>query len=306
MPLRLIPEQTSIDFIARKWQAFALTGLLLVMSLGAFFAKGLNLGIDFTGGVVVEIRCEQAVDLSVVRAALGKLPLGEVSLQNTEHPGDVLIRLQPQPGTDQAVAIAGVKEALERELGDTLEYRKVDYVGPQVGGELAQAGILASILAFLAIMVYVWFRFEWVFGLGAVLALVHDALLTIGFYAVTQLEFNLTSIAAILTIVGYSINDSVVIYDRIRENLRKYKKMPIGELLNLSINETLSRTILTGGTTLLAVLALALLGGEVLASFSWAVLFGVIVGTYSSIYVSATVLDFMRLRRDAFGEAGAA
>lgn len=303
MAITLIPDNTSVDFIGIKKLAFAASLLLILLSVFMFVTRGLNLGIDFTGGIVLEVRQEQAADLSAMRSALGELNLGEVSLQNFgTNAGDVMIRIQAEDGADQAAIVEHVKEGLVKALDTPLEYRKVDYVGPQVGRELVEAGAEAAVSAFFAILLYIWFRFEWNFGVGAVAALIHDVLLTIGFFAITRLEFNLTSIAAVLTIVGYSINDSVVIYDRIRENLRKYKKMPLPELINLSINETLSRTILTAGTTILALLALAIFGGEVLKSFSYSVLFGVTIGTYSSIYIAAPMLDMMTLRRETFTE----
>lgn len=295
MPLTLIPAGTRIDFIRAKWWAVAFTILAVVLSVGSFATRGFNLGIDFSGGIVIEARTAQAVEMATIREALASVVEGEVSLQNFgDDPRDIMIRVQSSG--DQAVVVEQVKQTLGTKVQGEIDYRKVDYVGPQVGGELMNDGALAMALAFAAIMVYVWFRFEWQYGVGAIVALAHDALLTLGFYSITQIEFNLTSIAAVLTIIGYSVNDSVVIYDRIRDNLRKFKKMPIGELINLSVNETLSRTILTVATTFLAALALALFGGDTLKSFSYAMLFGLIVGTYSSVYISALLLDFMNLR----------
>ena len=294
-PLRLLPHQPKLHFMARRWIAFTLSALSIIGTFVLLFTHGLNLGIDFTGGIVMEVRLPKATELSVVRHELGGLSLGDVTLQNFGTERDILIRLPQQHGgaSAQNEAIAKIKAA----LGEGGEYRKIEQVGPQVGEELTNGAVWALLLSFAAIMVYIWVRFEWQFGLGALLALVHDAIITIGFYAVTQIEFNLTSVAAVLTIVGYSVNDSVVIYDRIRENLRKYKKMPISELLDLSINETLSRTIMTVMTTLLALLALIFVGGDVIRGFCTAMFFGIVWGTYSSIYISAPVLIYLGLRR---------
>ena len=298
MSLRILPDKTSLNFIGKKWGAFVLSAALIVFTAFLLVTKGLNFGIDFTGGIVIEIRPEQKLELSSIRNLLAqnKEKLGDVSLQNFGNENDIMIRIgQSKDSASQKETIALVKNILSS-LPVSVDYRKVDYVGPQVGEELIKAGSLSLILAFVAIMFYIWMRFEWQFGLGAIIALIHDSILTIGLFSLLQIEFNLTSIAAILTIIGYSINDSVVIYDRIRENLRKYKKMPLSELLNLSINDTLSRTILTAGTTIVALIALVWLGGEVIKGFSVAVLFGVIVGTYSSIYIAAPALIFMNLR----------
>lgn len=282
--------------MARRWLAFVLSGAAIIATFFLLFTHGLNMGIDFTGGIVMEVRMPKATELHDIRKELSTLNLGDVTLQNFGTERDILIRLPQQHGGSDAqnAAIAKIKTA----LGAGVEYRKIEQVGPQVGDELAAGATWAMLLSFAAIMVYIWVRFEWQFGVGGLLALIHDAIITIGFYAFTQIEFNLTSVAAVLTIIGYSINDSVVIYDRIRENLRKYKKMPISELLDLSINETLSRTIMTVMTTLLALLALILVGGEVIRGFSMAMFFGIVVGTYSSIYISAPVLIYFGLRRN--------
>jgi preprotein translocase SecF subunit len=295
-PLRFIPRQPKLKFMARRWIAFVLSGAMAVVTFVLLFTQGLNLGIDFTGGIVMEVRLPKVTELHQVRTELGRLNLGDVTLQNFGTERDILIRLPQQHGgaNAQNAAIAKIKAA----LGEGVEYRKIEQVGPLVGEELATGAIWAMLLSFAAIMVYIWIRFEWQFGIGGLLALVHDAIITLGFYVVTQIEFNLTSVAAVLTIIGYSVNDSVVIYDRIRENLRKYKKMPISELLDLSINETLSRTIMTVMTTLLALLALILVGGEVIRGFSLAMFFGILWGTYSSVYISAPILIYFKLRRN--------
>ncbi len=294
-PLRLVPHDTTYDFIGKRWIGFTITLIGIAASLGMLATKGLNFGIDFTGGLLLEVRGEQPIDLHAMRTLFADGTYGEVSLQQVGDPRDVLIRVKLAGDADQVALTRAIQGKLA-EGGQKLEYRKVDYVGPTVGQELIHKGALAMGLALAGIMAYLWFRFEWQYGLGGMMALIHDLILMLGFYAFTQFEFGLTSIAAVLTILGYSINDSVVIYDRIRENLRKFKKMPLPQLLNLSMNETLGRTILTVMTTFLSVLALVILGGEVIRGFSLSILFGLIIGTYSSIYVSAAGLIYLRLR----------
>jgi len=296
MPIRLFPNKTHFDFMGRRWLGFSFSIILTVLSLVVLFERGLNLGIDFTGGILMEIHTEQPVNLGPVREALNSQGFGEINLQNLGTPSDVMVRIQVSKDADQSKVTAKVKEVLASKIQGTIDYRKIDFVGPTVGEELIQAGIMAVLSSFAAIMTYVWFRFEWQYGVGAILALVHDSIMIVGFFAVTRFEFGLTAVAAILTIVGYSINDSVVIYDRIRENMRRFKKMPVFELLNVSINDTLSRTILTASTTLLASLALFIFGGEVIRGFSAAMVFGVIIGTYSSIYISAPTLIYLNIR----------
>lgn len=296
MPLQFFPNKPHFDFMGKRWVGFAVSIALTVLSLGLVFTKGLNLGIDFTGGILMEVQAAEPVDLAPLRTALSHQDFGEVSLQHMGKENEVLIRIQAASGDEQAKVVAKVKDLLAGKIGRNLDYRKIDYVGPTVGRELIEAGIWAVLLSFAAIMCYMWFRFEWQYGLGGILALFHDSTMILGFFAVMQFEFGLTAVAAILTIVGYSINDSVVIYDRIRENMRRFKKMEIAELLNLSINDTLSRTILTASTTLLAAAALALFGGPVIEGFAWAMVFGVVVGTYSSIYISAPALIYLNLR----------
>lgn len=295
-PLHFIPADTKIRFVRYRMAAFMLSGLLILGTFGLLGTKGLNMGIDFTGGVLIELRTEQPADLSQMRGLLSDIGFGEVSLQNFGDAHEVLIRIQAND-ENQAAVVSTTKETLSEAIPD-VEYRRVEYVGPTVGRELVRAGFTALGLSLVGMMLYVWFRFEWQYGVGGIAALVHDSLLLLGFYALMGLDFGLPAIAAILTVVGYSINDSVVIYDRIRENLRKYKKMPIDELLDLSINETLSRTVLTGGTTLLALIALALWGGEIIRGFALAIGFGVVIGTYSSVYIAAPVLVMMKVRRE--------
>jgi preprotein translocase subunit SecF len=293
--ISLVPTNTKINFLQFRKITAVFSLLLCVASAGLFFTKGLNFGIDFRGGILIEVRTEGPADISKLRASLSDLGLGEVQLQEFGQASDVLIRIERQPGGEKAQLVA--VEKAKKALGDEVNYRRTEFVGPKVGGELIEAGITAVVLALGAMLVYIWFRFEWQFGVGAVVALLHDVLLTIGIFALLGLEFNLSTVAAILTIAGYSINDTVVVYDRVRENLRKYKQMPLAELLNLSINGTLSRTLLTSVTTLLALSALYFFGGEVLAGFSFAMIWGVLVGTYSSIFIAVPLLVYMNLRR---------
>ncbi len=300
MRLRLVPAKTNIGFMAHRVKAFVLSGVLFVASIGLFLAVDLNYGIDFEGGILIEVGTPGPADLGRMRGALSGLDLGEVALQEFGRDTEVLVRVERQPGDSSAQqrAVAAVKEALAAEIPGELSYRRVEFVGPKVSAELVRAGTLASVLAVVAMLVYIWFRFEWQFAVGAVLALVHDVVLTIGIFALTRLEFNLSIIAAILTIVGYSVNDTVVVYDRIRENLRKYRRMPLIELLNVSINNTLSRTTMTSATTLIALLTLFFFGGAVIKGFTFAMIWGVVVGTYSSIFVAAPLLVYIGLRRD--------
>jgi preprotein translocase subunit SecF len=293
--ISLVPTNTKINFLKFRKIAAVLSLLLCVASAGIFSAKGLNFGIDFRGGILIEIRTQGPADISKLRGTLSGLGLGEVQLQEFGQASDVLIRIERQAGGEKAQLVA--VELAKKALGNEVNYRRTEFVGPKVGGELIEAGLTAVLLALGAMLVYIWFRFEWQFGVGAVVALLHDVLLTIGIFALLGLEFNLSTVAAILTIAGYSINDTVVVYDRVRENLRKYKQMPLTELLNVSINGTLSRTLLTSVTTLLALSALYFFGGEVLAGFSFAMIWGVIVGTYSSIFIAVPLLVYMKLRR---------
>ena len=301
MRLRLVPAKTNVGFMAHRVKAFVLSGVLFAASVGLFLAADLNYGIDFEGGILIEVGAPGPADLGRMRGALSGLGLGEVALQEFGRDTEVLVRVERQPGDSSAQqrAAAAVKEALSAEIPGELSYRRVEFVGPKVSAELVRAGALASVLAVAAMLVYIWFRFEWQFAIGAVLALVHDVVLTIGIFAFTRLEFNLSIIAAILTIVGYSVNDTVVVYDRIRENLRKHRRMPLVELLNVSINDTLSRTTMTSATTLIALLTLFFFGGAVIKGFTFAMIWGVLVGTYSSIFVAAPLLIYVGLRRDA-------
>ncbi|MBN67340.1 MAG: protein translocase subunit SecF [Rickettsiales bacterium] len=303
--LRLVPQETAYDFIRLRWIGFVVSLLFMVATVGVIVQEGINFGIDFTGGILMEVRTPEPTTLQVFRDVLDRPEFGEVSLQHFGDDREVLIRIQTSDTEEQAALVEEAKDILEAEM-PALEYRKIDYVGPTVGQELIQSGYLSLGVAFAAVLMYIWFRFEWQFGVGAVVALLHDAFIMVGFFALTRFDFGLTSIAAILTVIGYSINDSVVIYDRIRENLRKYKKMPLTEVLNRSINDTLSRTVMTGVTTILAAGALAVFGGEVLKGFSWALVFGVVVGTYSSVFVAAPILLYFGIRNEQDETAPAA
>jgi len=293
--LRLVPADVNISFIPKRVLFFAFSAFLVVASVGLFLTKGLNYGIDFQGGILIEVRTPEAADIGAMRAKLGKLGLGEVALQEFGQPTDVLIRIQRQEGDEKAqqLAVEKVKAALDKNI----DYRRTEFVGPKVSEELFWDGVMAVSLAILAILVYIWFRFEWQFGLGAVVALTHDVISTIGIFALLGLEFNLSTVAAVLTIAGYSINDTVVVYDRVRENLRKYKKLAFAELLNNAVNQTLSRTVMTSVTTLLALLALFFLGGAVIRDFSFAMIWGVIIGTYSSICLAVPLLIYLKVDR---------
>ncbi len=299
--LDLIPTEPKIDFIGRRMMAFVFSGLLLLAAIGSFAAQGLNLGIDFLGGILIEVRTTDGdADIGAMRGRLGALGLGEVALQEFGLPTDVLIRIQRQEGGEKAqqAAVQQVKAA----LGENVDYRRTEFVGPKVGSELKWAATWAVLAAIGAILMYIWFRFEWQFGVGAVLALTHDVVTTIGLFSVFQLEFNLATVAAILTIAGYSINDTVVVFDRVRENFRKYKKLTLPELLNMSINQTLSRTLLTSLTTLLALIALYAFGGAVIRGFTVALIWGVLIGTYSSIFIAVSLLLYLRPRRGALAD----
>ena len=291
-----ITKDTNIDFMGTRKITYALTTLLLVLSVISMAVKGFNYGIDFSGGILMEISDDEVINLDELRGKLDHLKIGEVNLQTIGESGkEVMIRAQAQ-GLDEKSQMAAVREIKEI-IGTGVEYNKIELVGPQVGDELKKAGIIASVIAVLGITLYIWVRFEWQFALGAMLGLVHDLIVTVGLLSLFGMDFSLTTIAAILTLAGYSVNDTVVTYDRIRENLRKYKSMPQYELLNKSINDIFSRTLLTGMTTLLAAISLFIFGGEALRSFSFTILWGVIIGTYSSIYVSAVLLNFFDLRK---------
>ena len=293
--IRKVPLAAKFDFMGRRRPFLIFSGCLMLASFLIFAVQGLNLGVDFRGGILIEIQTKEPADLSDLRRRLGGLGLGEVTLQEFGAETDVLINVRRQEG-DEKAQIKAI-EAVKTELGGLVEeYRRVEFVGPKVGDELKQAGALATILALAGIGIYIWFRFEWQFAAAALVALIHDVVSTIGFFALTQNEFNLATLAAVLTIAGYSINDTVVIFDRVRETLRKYKKLAMFDLLNLAINATLSRTVLTSVTTLLALGALFLFGGQVIRGFTAGLIWGVVIGTYSSVGLAVPLLSFMNLR----------
>ena len=296
-PISLIPPDTKIDFFGLRKLTFVLSALFILASVATYTIRNLNYGIDFDGGIMIDVVFPQQPDLSTTREQLQSLGLGEIEIQEFGAPENILIKIQRQAGDEKSqMAAIGQVKAL---LGDDLDYRRTEFVGPKVGNELIEAGITAVLCSLIAMLMYIWMRFDgWQFGIGAVIALIHDVTATIGIFAMLQLEFNLSTVAAILTIAGYSINDTVVVYDRIRENLRKFRKMPIGDLLNLSTNQTLSRTAMTSLTTLLALFALFYFGGAVIHDFVFAMMWGVFIGTYSSIFIAAPLLSVFHLRRD--------
>jgi preprotein translocase subunit SecF len=291
--LRIVPDDTKFDFMRFRRISFPISAVLSILAMLLYFYHGLNFGIDFIGGTLMEIQSKTGpADLAKMRATLGGLNLGDIQLQQFGAPTDVLIRIPQQPGgeQEQQAALSKVRGA----LGSDVDYRRVEVVGPRVSTELLAYGTIGLVLAIFAILVYLWFRFEWQFALGAMIANVHDLVLTIGFMSVTQIDFDLTSIAALLTILGYSLNDTVVIYDRIREMLRRYKKMSMTDLLNVSVNSTLSRSIITHVTVTLALLALLLFGGRAIHSFTATMMFGVVlVGTYTSVFIAAPILIYL-------------
>jgi preprotein translocase subunit SecF len=305
--LRIVPDDTKFDFMRFRRISFPASALLSILAILLFFFHGLNFGIDFVGGTLIEVQSKTGpADLAKMRTTLGGLGLGDVQLQEFGAPTDVLIRVAQQPGGEQAqqAAIAKVREA----LGDSVDYRRIEVVGPRVSSELLASSTIGLGLAIFAILAYLWFRFEWQFSLGAMIANVHDLVLTIGYMSLTQIDFDLSSIAALLTILGYSLNDTVVIYDRIREMLRRYKRMPMPDLLNISVNSTLSRSIITHVTVTLALLALLLFGGHAIHSFVATMIFGVVlVGTYTSVFIAAPILIYLgvgttRMEADAPAE----
>lgn len=297
---RLVPAEPRLHFVRYQNWAYAFSLALVILTLILLPTRGLNMGIDFQGGILIEAGMPTAApDLAAMRASLDGLGLGEVALQEFGSPSDILIRIERQAGGEEAqlAAVDEVKATLAQQFGD-VSYRRVEMVGPKVSADLFWSSAWALGLALLAILVYVWFRFEWQFGVGGVVALAHDAFTTLGVFSLFGLEFNLTTVAALLTIVGYSINDTVVIYDRIRENLRRYKTMPLPDLIDLSINQTLARTVMTSATTLLALIALVIVGGPVIRDFTIAMIWGVLIGCYSTIYVAAPIVLHLHLRRE--------
>lgn len=291
-----ITKDTNINFMGARKFTYLISGLSIVLAIVCIAVKSFNYGIDFSGGILMEIKDEQVIDLDKLRSELAHLDIGEINIQTIGKTGqEVMIRAQAQM-LDEKEQMKAVNE-IKKILGNDVEIRKVELVGPQVGDELKRDGVLASLIAIVGISLYIWFRFEWQFAIGAMIGLVHDILVTVGLLSLFQIDFSLTTVAAILTLAGYSVNDTVVTYDRIRENLRKYKTMPQVDLLNKSINDIFSRTLLTGLTTLLASIALLIWGGDALRSFSFTLVWGILIGTYSSIYVSTVILDWFDLRK---------
>ena len=313
MRLKLVPDQTSYDFF-RYWKVtFGASILAMILSLALFFVQGLNLGIDFLGGTTIRTESSTPVDVGAYRAAIAPLGLGDVAITEVFDPtfgpeqNVASIKIQAQKGEESVSpkVIAAVGEALlAADPNMVLPFPSVESVGPEVSAELVTSALTAVGLAILAVLAYIWARFEWQFSLGAVAALVHDVVLTVGIFSLLQIQFDLSIIAALLTIVGYSLNDTVVVFDRVRENLRKYKKPPLKEVLSISINETLSRTVMTSVTTLLALVSLYVLGGDVIRGFVFAMIWGVIVGTYSSVFVASAILLYLGVARDT-GSTGA-
>jgi preprotein translocase subunit SecF len=300
--IKLLPVKTNFRFMrfARVYAAVSLAATLAAVALTLYPFEppcaGLNCGVDFRGGTLLELSTKTPADLGKIREALNARQLGDVQVQAFGSATDVLVRFETPEGQAPAVAVEGAKQALVQAIGPA-EFKRTEVVGPKVSGELFTNGVLALVLGIGMMMVYIWFRFGLTFGVGAAVALLHDVLLTFGLFAVTGMEFSLNTVAAILTIIGYSVNDTVVVLDRIRENLRKYKRMPLGEVIDLSINETLSRTAITGVTGLMALGVLAAFGGESLFGFSIAMIFGIVVGTYSSFFIAAPVLMWLGVKR---------
>jgi preprotein translocase subunit SecF len=286
--IRFIPDDTKIPFMKFSRFGYFVSGILCALSLLLFATVGLNMGVDFTGGTVITIRTEQPANLDQLRSTISGLGFSGAELQEFGSPNDVLIRIGTVEGGEEAqqAAVQKIKDA----LGPGIEYRSVDVVGPKVSGELAEQGILAVVISLILVLIYIWFRFEWQFALGAIASLLHDVILTIGLFSLLGIEFNLSIIAAILTIIGYSLNDTVVIYDRIREFLRKYKSMPFADLMDFSINSVLPRTLMTSVSVMLALLALYIWGGEVISGFTFTMIWGVLIGTYSSFFIATPVL----------------
>ena len=300
--LRLVPDNTRIQFMRGRFMGLIVSALLSTASIVLFFHPGLHLGIDFAGGVVMEVQTPSAANIPAIRAALADRHVPEEGVQRFGKPDDVLIRIPSQPSAQATQQqVEGVRAAIAKAQPGS-KVLSTEAIGASVSAELFRNGVLALVVSLLMILVYIWFRFEWQFAVGAVVTLILDITKTIGFLAVTRFDFDLVMVAAILTVLGYSTNDKVVVYDRVRENLRKYKTMPLRDLIDLSINETLNRTLGTSMTVFLAALPLALFGGQSISGFAWVMLFGIVVGTSSSIFIAAPILLFLgehRLRRDS-------
>jgi len=305
MRLKLVPKNTSWDFFSRSKLWIGISIVLVVLSLLSFFIQSLNFGIDFRGGTSIRTESSKPIDVADYRRALSSLDLGDITISEVFDPNFAddqnvaMIRIQAQPGQEAATSTL-VENSLQklREVSEDIRFVSVESVGPKVSGELIKTAIIAVILAISAVLFYIWIRFEWQFAIGAISALIHDVILTIGIFSALQIKFDLAIIAAILTIVGYSLNDTVVVFDRVRENLRKFKKRSLVEVMNLSINETMSRTVMTSVTTLLALISLFILGGDVIRGFVFAMIWGVVVGTYSSIFIASAILLWTGVKRD--------
>ena len=305
MRLKLVPKNTSWNFFSRSKLWISISIILVVLSLISFFVQNLNFGIDFSGGTSIRTESSEPVNVAAYRNALSSLDLGDITISEVFDPNFeddqnvAMIRIQAQPGQEAATSIL-VENSLQKLKGvsEDIKFVSVESVGPKVSGELIRTAIIAVILAISAVLFYIWIRFEWQFAVGAISALIHDVILTIGIFSLLQIKFDLAIIAAILTIVGYSLNDTVVVFDRVRENLRKFKKRSLIEVMNLSINETMSRTVMTSVTTLLALISLFVLGGDVIRGFVFAMIWGVVVGTYSSIFIASAILLWTGVKRD--------
>ena len=305
MRLKLVPKNTSWNFFSRSKLWISISIILVVLSLISFFVQNLNFGIDFRGGTSIRTESSEPVNVAAYRNALSSLDLGDITISEVFDPNFeddqnvAMIRIQAQPGQEAATSIL-VENSLQKLKGvsEDIKFVSVESVGPKVSGELIRTAVIAVILAISAVLFYIWIRFEWQFAVGAISALIHDVILTIGIFSLLQIKFDLAIIAAILTIVGYSLNDTVVVFDRVRENLRKFKKRSLIEVMNLSINETMSRTVMTSVTTLLALISLFVLGGDVIRGFVFAMIWGVVVGTYSSIFIASAILLWTGVKRD--------
>ncbi|MFD1794393.1 protein translocase subunit SecF [Paracoccus aurantiacus] len=303
--LKLVPDNTKIDFFRLQTITFGFSTLLAIGSVICLLVMGLNFGIDFRGGTTIRTEAAQPVDVGAYRQALAPLNLGDVAITEVFDPTFgaekhvAQIRIQAQEGSEAASpeVIAQIENAL-KPVDSSITFPQVESVGPKVSGELIKTAVLAVLASLAAISAYIWLRFEWQFAMGAFVSLIHDVLITLGIFSLFQIKFDLTTIAALLTILGYSINDTVVVFDRLRENLMKFKAMPLRDVMNLSVNETLSRTVMTSGTTLVALIALLALGGDVIRGFVFAITFGIVIGTYSSIYVAKNIVLWLGVKRD--------
>jgi len=296
-PIEFVPPGTKFSFVSHYKLALAETIALAILTVVLMSTLGLNFGVDFKGGTMIEVRTTDGpADVAALRSKVGALNLGAVQIQQLDAPNEVLIRIEDQPGGDQALQAAVGK--VQAALGDKIEIRRVSVVGATVSSELVVAAITALALASLGIFVYVWFRFEWQFSVAAIAALVHDVAMTVCLLSILQVDFDLTIVAALLTLIGYAVNDTVVTFDRVRENLRKYKRMPLDQLIDLSINETLSRTVMTAGSVFITLIALFVLGGPVIRGFTLAMLFGMVVSSYTSMYVAAPLLYLIGVKRE--------